>query len=51
MEMIKLQNNSQIIRDHFISPFSYFVIESVIEGNTLAEVYVDHIEHPSITIV
>lgn len=49
--MIKLQNNSQITRDHFTSYFSYFVIESIIEGNTHAEVYVDRIENPQITIV
>lgn len=51
MEMIKLQDNSQIKREHFTSPYSYFVVESVIEGNTLADVYVDQTKGSSITVV
>lgn len=51
MGMIKLNSNSHISREHFDSPFSYFVIESVREGNTLAEAYVDCIDHPQISIV
>lgn len=51
MKLYKLQDNRFIRREHFASPFSYFVIESIIEGNTAADVYVDALECPTITIV
>lgn len=51
MKMVQLKDNLQSIRTAFTSHFSYFVIESVIEGNTPAEVYVDQIENPNITLV
>lgn len=49
--MIKLKDVSNIDREHFKSPFTYFVIESVIEGNTLAEAYANREAKPDITIV
>ncbi|MDF2533662.1 MAG: family N-acetyltransferase, partial [Clostridia bacterium] len=51
MSMIKLQDHAQITRVHFTAPFSYFVIESVIEGNTYGEIFVDKLDNPQITIV
>jgi len=51
MEIMKLQDNAEITKAHFTAPFSYFVIESVIEGNTYGEIFVDKLDNPHITIV
>ena len=51
MEIMKLQDNAEITKAHFTAPFSYFVIESVIEGNTYGETFVDKLDNPHITIV
>lgn len=49
--MMKKQANINIDRTHFTSPNNYFVMESIIAGNTRAEAYVDRLEAPQLTIV
>lgn len=49
--MFKLEKNFEKVKELYASNNKKFVFDSIIEGNTPGEIYVDHIENPQLYIV